>query len=71
MLATQSEPALAVLANSSPLHFDSGKLLGEVLRSHGGRGGGRPDLAQGGGIPAGMASQLLETLYHRIFIQNP
>jgi alanyl-tRNA synthetase len=71
MLATQSEPALAILANSSPLHVDSGKLLGEVLRSYGGRGGGRPDLAQGGGIPAGTAAQLLETLYQRIFIQRP
>jgi alanyl-tRNA synthetase len=70
LLATQSEPALAVLANSSPLQVDSGKLLGEALRSCGGRGGGRPDLAQGGGIPAATAASLLDNLYRKIISKD-
>jgi alanyl-tRNA synthetase len=67
ILATQSDPAMVVLANSSPTPVDSGKLLTEALKGVGGRGGGRPDLAQGGGFPASRASELLEALYQKIF----
>jgi alanyl-tRNA synthetase len=40
-----------------------GKLLSDIARPLGGKGGGRPDLAQGGG-PEGMLDAAAEALNH-------
>lgn len=54
--------ATYVFGRASNLDVNMGALLGEVARALGGKGGGRPDFAQGGG-PEGMlalAAKLLE-----------
>lgn len=37
----------AVVSSSAPTMYDAGKILKEIAAAHGGRGGGRPDFAQG------------------------
>jgi alanyl-tRNA synthetase len=41
----------------------AGKIIGEVSSSVGGKGGGRPDMAQGGGTDAGKLDAALERVY--------
>jgi len=45
----EKESARLVFARSSSLTMNMGELLGEACAILGGRGGGRPDMAQGGG----------------------
>lgn len=50
LLATRDAGAARlVFARSDSLEYNMGELLAEACQSLGGRGGGRPDLAQGGG----------------------
>jgi alanyl-tRNA synthetase len=50
LLATkETESARLVFARSATLAENMGQLIAEACRAVGGRGGGRPDLAQGGG----------------------
>jgi alanyl-tRNA synthetase len=50
LLATKNaEAARLVFARSSSLAHNMGQLLAEACEMLGGRGGGKPDLAQGGG----------------------
>jgi alanyl-tRNA synthetase len=44
----------------------AGKLVGEVARQIGGKGGGRPDMAEGGGKNAGALPQALEGVYDHV-----
>lgn len=67
LLASGGDSAFVVLGNSSPLGLDAGKVLGQTLQTFGGRGGGRADLAQGGGIPGSQAGKLLDALHGAIF----
>ncbi|HEY7956561.1 MAG TPA: alanine--tRNA ligase, partial [Polyangia bacterium] len=41
----------------------AGKIIGEVARIVGGKGGGKPDLAQGGGTDAAKLDEALEAVY--------
>ena len=41
----------------------AGKIIGEVAKIVGGRGGGRPDLAQAGGSDAAKLDEALEKVY--------
>jgi len=47
-----------VVARAQDVALDSGALLKALVERHGGKGGGRPELAQGGGITAPSAEVL-------------
>jgi len=47
-----------VVARSSDVAHDSGAILRKIVERHGGKGGGRPEMAQGGGITAAPAAVL-------------
>ena len=52
VLVSASTPALAVIARSADVSISAQKLLASLIEQFGGRGGGRPELAQGGGLTA-------------------
>jgi len=58
VLVSTSAPALVVVARSSDVTVLSQKLLAELTAKFGGRGGGKPELAQGGGL-TGAADEIL------------
>jgi alanyl-tRNA synthetase len=49
-LFSASSPALAVVARGTGVDLDSAVVLRRLIERFGGRGGGKPDLAQGGGL---------------------
>jgi alanyl-tRNA synthetase len=55
----QGEKATLIFARSADLQLHVGNLLRDVLGQVGGKGGGREDLAQGGGISVEQSQQLL------------
>ena len=50
VLVSDPPPAAIVVARAAGLPHDAGAAAATAGRSHGGKGGGRPELAQGGGI---------------------
>lgn len=52
VLVNDARPALAVIARSSDVALDASALFRALAGRFGGKGGGRPDLAQGGGLDA-------------------
>jgi alanyl-tRNA synthetase len=52
VLLSQQRPALVVVAASPDMSVDAGQFLRALIARHGGRGGGKSDLAQGGGLDA-------------------
>ncbi len=60
-LLSASEPRLLVVARSSDVAVDAGKVLRDIAARFGGRGGGKPDMAQGGGM-SGTDAELIEAL---------
>ena len=57
-LFTATTPALVVIARGSAASTDAGALLKSLMAQFGGRGGGKPDLAQGGGL-TGSGTELV------------
>jgi alanyl-tRNA synthetase len=58
-LVSSPAPSLVVVARSPGVTLDAGAVLRSLVERFGGRGGGKPDLAQGGGLagrPAEIAS---------------
>jgi alanyl-tRNA synthetase len=53
-LFSETSPALVVVARGSGLTIDAAAVLKSLLATFGGRGGGKPELAQGGGLSAPM-----------------
>jgi alanyl-tRNA synthetase len=51
-------PAPIVVARAQDVPLDAGAMLRALVDRHGGKGGGRPELAQGGGITAPSADVL-------------
>ena len=49
-LVSASSPAIVVVARSTGVAVDAGSVLKQLIERFGGRGGGKPDLAQGGGL---------------------
>ena len=49
-LISTASPVVAVVARSKSAPVDAQAVLNELVRQFGGRGGGKPDLAQGGGL---------------------
>jgi alanyl-tRNA synthetase len=52
VLFTAERPALAVVARSADVGLDASALLKRLTAQFGGKGGGKPDLAQAGGLDA-------------------
>jgi alanyl-tRNA synthetase len=52
VLVSTSRPALVVVARSADITFAANQILLALTTAFGGRGGGKPELAQGGGLDA-------------------
>ncbi len=63
LLATAGASANLVFARSSDLDVNMAALLTAVCERYGGRGGGQPGFAQGGGFPGSQAVCALDTAY--------
>jgi alanyl-tRNA synthetase len=67
LLATrQADGARLVFARSTSLSEDMGKLMAEACETLGGRGGGRPNLAQGGAPSAERIDQAIQTAADKV-----
>ena len=58
VLVSVGDPVAIVVARSQNVAIDAGKTLRALLDRFGGRGGGRPDLAQGAGL-SGTTDEIL------------
>lgn len=58
VLVSQGSPAAVVVSRSADVGLSSQALVGALVAAHGGRGGGRPDLAQAGGLHGAPAAIL-------------
>jgi len=59
VLVGDARPAIAVVARSADVGLDASALYRTLAGRFGGKGGGRPDLAQGGGLDA-LADDILD-----------
>lgn len=67
LLATSdAKGARLVFARSATLSHDMGQLLAQACAALGGRGGGKPDLAQGGGPDVTRIQEVLQTAIEKI-----
>jgi alanyl-tRNA synthetase len=60
VLVSAARPALVVVARSPDIGLSSSQILARLTARFGGRGGGTPDLAQGGGLDAPAEAILAE-----------
>jgi alanyl-tRNA synthetase len=60
VLVSAARPALVVVARSPDVGLSSNQVLARLAAKFGGRGGGKPDLAQGGGLDAPAEAILAE-----------
>jgi alanyl-tRNA synthetase len=51
-LTSTSRPALVVVARSADVSVPANEILAAIIKQFGGRGGGKPELAQGGAVDA-------------------
>ncbi|WP_392508695.1 alanine--tRNA ligase [Naumannella halotolerans] len=65
---TQAKPTLVVAVNAGARErgLEAGKLVGIGAAELGGKGGGKPDLAQGGGTDAAKASEALKAIEYAV-----
>jgi alanyl-tRNA synthetase len=68
ILLSDPPPSAIVIARAAGLSHDAGALLRAIVARHGGKGGGRPELAQGGGLTAPSADVLATA---RDLLANP
>jgi alanyl-tRNA synthetase len=70
LLCTQLGGKLTLLfGRSDDLSLHAGNLLRDTLKAFGGNGGGRPELAQGGGVDPAQAAAMLD--YARDLVHRP
>jgi alanyl-tRNA synthetase len=69
VLVSDPPPAAIVVARGAGLSHDAGALLRAIVARHGGKGGGRPELAQGGGL-ASPAAEVLTTARELLAAQS-
>jgi alanyl-tRNA synthetase len=62
VLTSTVTPALVVVARSADVEIQSQQLVSELIAEYGGRGGGRPELAQAGGVSA--TAELISNFAH-------
>lgn len=55
-LFSTSQPALVVIARAGDVPVDAGAVVTALVARFGGKGGGKPDLAQGGGLAGDLAA---------------
>jgi len=60
-LLSAGEPAVVVVARASDVNLDAAEVLRALVQQFGGKGGGKPDLAQGGGL-AGARAEMTAAL---------
>ena len=65
VLVSTSSPALAVVARSSDVSIAAQQVLSALVAKFGGRGGGKPELAQGGGL-AGATDAILHAAHELV-----
>jgi alanyl-tRNA synthetase len=68
LLLSTSAPSAIVVARASDLALDSTAVLKQLTTQFGGKGGGRPELAQGGGLQGDVNAMLVAA---RALIQPP
>jgi alanyl-tRNA synthetase len=64
-LLSAGDPALAVIARAPDVSLDAAAVLKALVQRFGGKGGGKPEMAQGGGLAGArpeMAAALLESI---------
>jgi alanyl-tRNA synthetase len=66
LASTAGEKVAVIFCRSDDVALHVGDLLRDALAAFGGRGGGRPDYAQGGGIPANTAADLLHYAHEQL-----
>jgi len=57
---------VAAVTSDLTSRVHAGKIIGEIAKLVGGRGGGKPELAQAGGSDAGKLDEALESVYRLI-----
>lgn len=70
LASTAGEKVAVIFCRSDDVAFHVGDLLRDALAAFGGRGGGRPEYAQGGGIPANAAADLLHYARQQLMQQR-
>jgi alanyl-tRNA synthetase len=60
-LFSASSPSAAVIARATDVTIDCGLILKKLIERFGGKGGGRPDLAQGGGLQGSVDEMVAAT----------
>jgi alanyl-tRNA synthetase len=60
LLADESDQVRVVFARSADSNVDVASILKRTIEKFGGRGGGKPSLAQGGGLVAGSVTEILD-----------
>jgi len=72
-LISATEPVLVVLARSPDVPVDASAILKTLLGQAGGKGGGKPELAQGGGMTGRPAEirAALQTIIERVLQPSP
>jgi alanyl-tRNA synthetase len=66
ILVSTTMPALIAVARSADIRLSAQTLLTAVLAKFGGRGGGKPDFAQGGGLVASSADEIIESITRKL-----